>query len=39
MAELGASNWTMFIIWLIIGMVIYFTYGFKHSKLRKGKKG
>lgn len=34
MAELGASNWTMFLIWLIIGMVIYFTYGFKHSKLR-----
>lgn len=35
MAELGTSNWTMFIIWLIIGMGIYFTYGFKHSKLRK----
>jgi len=35
MAELGTSNWTMFLIWLIIGMVIYFTYGFKHSKLRK----
>ncbi|MBX2953251.1 MAG: amino acid permease [Leadbetterella sp.] len=35
MAELGTSNWTMFIIWLIIGMVIYFTYGFRHSKLRK----
>ncbi len=35
MAELGTSNWTMFLIWLIIGMVIYFTYGFKNSKLRK----
>lgn len=35
MAELGTSNWTMFLIWLIIGMVIYFTYGYKHSKLRK----
>lgn len=35
MAELGTSNWTMFIIWLVIGMIIYFAYGYKHSKLRK----
>jgi basic amino acid/polyamine antiporter, APA family len=35
MAELGWSNWKMFIIWLIIGLVIYFAYGYSHSKLRK----
>lgn len=35
MSELGASNWIIFIIWLIIGLAIYFTYGYKHSKLRK----
>ncbi len=35
MAELGTSNWTMFIIWLVIGCVIYFSYGYKNSKLRK----
>jgi APA family basic amino acid/polyamine antiporter len=35
MAELGTSNWTMFLIWLVIGIVIYFSYGYKHSKLRK----
>lgn len=37
MAELGASNWTMFLIWLAIGMAIYFMYGYKNSKLRKVK--
>ena len=38
MSELGASNWIIFIIWLLIGLVIYFAYGYKHSKLgREGK--
>jgi len=37
MSELGASNWIIFIIWLAIGLVIYFTYGYKHSKLRNKK--
>jgi uncharacterized membrane protein len=35
MTELGASNWLIFVIWLIIGLVIYFSYGFRHSKLAK----
>lgn len=34
MSELGASNWIIFVIWLLIGLVIYFIYGYKHSKLR-----
>jgi APA family basic amino acid/polyamine antiporter len=33
MCELGISNWIGFGIWLIIGLVVYFCYGFKHSKL------
>ncbi|MFD2933342.1 amino acid permease [Spirosoma flavum] len=33
MTELGASNWKIFGIWLIIGLVIYFSYGFRKSKL------
>ena len=37
MTELGASNWQIFGIWLVIGLVIYFAYGFSHSKLRKAK--
>lgn len=35
MTELGISNWTIFLIWLIIGLFIYFSYGVKHSKLAK----
>lgn len=35
MSELGASNWIIFIIWLLIGLVIYFMYGYKNSKLAK----
>ena len=33
MTELGTSNWTIFLIWLAIGLVIYFAYGRKHSRL------
>lgn len=33
MTELGSSNWLIFVVWLAIGLVIYFTYGYKRSKL------
>lgn len=33
MTELGITNWMRFLVWLLIGLVLYFTYGFKHSKL------
>lgn len=33
MCELGISNWIGFGIWLVIGLGVYFLYGFKHSKL------
>ncbi len=35
MTELGVTNWTIFLIWLAIGLVIYFMYGYKNSKLAK----
>jgi len=35
MTELGTTNWLRFIIWLVIGLVIYFSYGIKKSKLAK----
>lgn len=35
MTELGSSNWQIFGIWLVIGLAIYFSYGFKKSKLAK----
>ncbi len=37
MTELGYINWLRFLIWLVIGLVIYFTYGYKHSVLGKEK--
>jgi APA family basic amino acid/polyamine antiporter len=35
MYTLGPANWLRLIIWLIIGVVIYFIYGIKNSKLQK----
>lgn len=36
LCESGASNWTRFAVWLVIGFGIYFAYGYKHSKIAKG---
>ncbi len=33
MSELGLSNWTGFSIWLIAGLIIYFAFSYKNSKL------
>jgi len=33
MSQLGITNWLRFLIWLVIGLVLYFSYGYKHSKL------
>ena len=35
MYKLGWVNWARLIGWLIIGLVIYFTYGIKHSRLQQ----
>jgi len=34
MAQIPADSWLGFLIWLLIGLVIYFGYGFKNSRLR-----
>jgi basic amino acid/polyamine antiporter, APA family len=31
----GETNWERFLIWLVVGMVCYFAYGYKHSKIRR----
>jgi APA family basic amino acid/polyamine antiporter len=36
MAELGLKNWIFFLIWLVVGLVIYFIYGYRNSKLAQG---
>jgi len=35
MAQESHTNWYRFLIWLVIGLCIYFTYGYKNSKLVK----
>jgi APA family basic amino acid/polyamine antiporter len=36
MADLPAITWLRFLIWMAIGLVIYFFYGRNHSRLRQG---
>jgi APA family basic amino acid/polyamine antiporter len=33
---LPPSSWARFFLWLLTGLVIYFLYGFRHSRLRNG---
>ncbi len=33
MAHLSRTTWERLIIWFVIGMVVYFSYGIRHSKL------
>jgi APA family basic amino acid/polyamine antiporter len=35
MYSLPAVTWLRFVVWLMIGLVIYFTYSFRHSLLHK----
>jgi amino acid transporter len=35
MAQESHTNWYRFLIWLVIGLCIYFTYGFKNSRLSR----
>lgn len=34
MSQLGITNWLRFLVWLIIGLVIYFAYGARKSRLQ-----
>ena len=35
MASLPAATWLRLVIWMAIGFVLYFAYGYQHSELRK----
>lgn len=37
LSQLGHKNWIYFMIWLAIGLIIYFVYGRRHSKLADSK--
>ncbi len=39
MCELELSNWIGFGTWLLVGLIVYFSYGYKHSKLAKEENG
>ena len=33
MSELGWTNWERFLYWLVAGLILYFFYGYRHSRL------
>lgn len=39
LCESGVSNWERFLIWLVLGLLVYFVYGRKHSRLLKQQEG
>jgi len=39
MYKLGWVNWARLIVWLIIGLVVYFTYSRHHSRVQAAQSG
>lgn len=39
MATLPPDTWIRLIVWMVIGVIIYFTYSIRNSKLNRGNKG
>lgn len=39
MAQIHVHQWLGFGIWLVIGLILYFTYGYQHSLLHRQNKG
>jgi basic amino acid/polyamine antiporter, APA family len=35
MAQESHTNWYRFLIWLVIGLILYFSYGYKNSRLNR----
>jgi APA family basic amino acid/polyamine antiporter len=39
MVALNGKTWIRLVVWLVIGMAVYFLYGIKHSLVQKGHPG
>jgi APA family basic amino acid/polyamine antiporter len=35
MTKLPLETWIRFIVWLVLGLVVYAAYGYRHSRLRR----
>ncbi|HVV53714.1 MAG TPA: amino acid permease C-terminal domain-containing protein, partial [Mucilaginibacter sp.] len=35
MTEMGYTNWLRFLVWLVVGLVIYFSYSYKNSVIAR----
>lgn len=39
LSELALVTWMIFVIWVSLGLIVYFAYGIRHSKLAQGANG
>jgi APA family basic amino acid/polyamine antiporter len=39
MRELPLKTWVRFVAWLVAGLIIYFSYSFRRSRLSGGSRG